>query len=162
MSEPEAWREGPLLVVPQGAALPPCCVRCGAPAPGPARRVRVYWHHPAIYVLLLNLLVYAVVALLARRSVQIAVPVCATHVLRRRRGSVAALLGVVAGLILVWFGVVADHGPLCLLGGYLAVAGSVAGVVASRLYGVDRVDARGAVLRGAHPELLDRLPERST
>ncbi|MCL4820324.1 MAG: hypothetical protein KJ067_14350 [Vicinamibacteria bacterium] len=161
MSSPQAWREGPLLVVPQGAPLPPRCVRCGAPAPGPARQVRIYWHHPAIYVLLLNLLVYAVVALLARRSVRIELPVCAAHVSRRRRGNLIALLGVGAGLTLVGFGVAAGHGPLSLLGGYLAVAGSVAGVVASRLYGVDRVDARGAVLRGAHPDLLDMLPERS-
>jgi hypothetical protein len=63
-------REGRHLVLVPGTPLPPRCVKCNAPAALPSRLRTVYWHHWGYYfIILLNILVYAVVALVGARIV---------------------------------------------------------------------------------------------
>ena len=64
-----AWREGNVLIVRKNVALPPRCVKCGAPAEGPLMKRTYYWHDPILYILILaGILIYAIVALIVRKA----------------------------------------------------------------------------------------------
>jgi hypothetical protein len=53
-----AWRDGEVVVLDRKGLLPPRCVKCNEPAEEPVRTSKVYWHHPAIYLMvLLNILI---------------------------------------------------------------------------------------------------------
>src|SRR5205814_1141094 len=79
------WREGNQMVVRQGARLPDACVKCGGPPNGRPLRKTFYWHQPALAVLILaGVLLYAIVALIVRKSIRLEVPLCQAHAARRR------------------------------------------------------------------------------
>jgi hypothetical protein len=76
-------RENDLLIVGRGAALPPYCVKCGQPAEKYVSR-NFGWHNPWLYLLLLvNILVYAIVATVVMKRMKLDVPLCAEHRSRR-------------------------------------------------------------------------------
>lgn len=97
-------REGKWAVVATGSDLPPRCIVCNAPARLPVKKVRVSWHNPWIYVLLLvNILVYVIAAVIARKSADLHVGLCEQHTARRRL-RVGICLGLAAAC-LAWGGI---------------------------------------------------------
>ncbi len=98
------WRNQKLLVMVPDAALPPRCVKCNGPAEEPTKVRKIYWHHPLLYLLILiNLIVYAVVAAIVRKRALVAPGLCAEHKKRRQIGLLIGWGGVVAGMMLmVW------------------------------------------------------------
>jgi hypothetical protein len=83
---PSATREGKVLVVPRGAAFPANCVKCGEPAERPWRK-KFYWHNPLLYLLIIfpGLLIYAIIAMVVRKSIELAIPLCDVHHAERKR-----------------------------------------------------------------------------
>jgi hypothetical protein len=108
-------RNGNKLIVPvavpgQPLTLPPPCVKCGAPADGKPVTKTFYWHHPALYLLIVvALLIYAIVAMIVRKSIRLTVPLCARHAQRRSAAVTLAwvipLAGAADGFILPRLGV---------------------------------------------------------
>ena len=43
-----ALRKEKVLILPQGASLPPNCIRCGRPVNGRYFRKRYYWYNPRV------------------------------------------------------------------------------------------------------------------
>lgn len=87
------WSDGKRLVLHREARLPDRCLRCNAPATVRLRKA-LYWHRPALYLLiLLHLLIYAIVALIVRKKLESEWPLCDRHAGRRRWG-----------IALAWFG----------------------------------------------------------
>jgi uncharacterized membrane protein YgdD (TMEM256/DUF423 family) len=79
-------RDGNIVIVPIGSDLPPRCIKCNAPAEEPIKKVKLYWHNPGIYLLIFfNILVYAIVALIVRRTVKVSPGLCAVHLTKHRR-----------------------------------------------------------------------------
>lgn len=146
-------REGQTVVVPvQGASLPPRCVRCNQPASKRLLR-RLYWHHPALYLLLLvGLCFYLIPALIVRKKAVVEIGVCDQHHKRRRGGILLGLLG-----FLVCFGVTIATiesdpviGVISLFG---AVLLPVAGFAMARLVTATRIDDQQAWLKTGQPFL---------
>ncbi len=80
------WREGELLVMSIGAVLPDRCIKCNAPAHGVRWDKRLSWHPPLIALLvLINLLLYLIVAVIFTKRAQVSIGVCRKHLTRRRR-----------------------------------------------------------------------------
>ena len=85
------FRQGSRLILPKPSSsaepvvLPASvCIRCGEPANGKPVNKMYYWHHPALYlVILVGLLIYVIVALVVRKSMKVSVPLCARHAQRR-------------------------------------------------------------------------------
>jgi hypothetical protein len=78
------WRSDKLLVAAPGAELPDRCVKCNAPAGGRRLKRTLYYHHPAIYLLLLcNLIIFAIVALIVRKRAVLQIGLCEHHLARR-------------------------------------------------------------------------------
>jgi hypothetical protein len=93
------WRTGDLLVLQKGAVLPDRCLVCNAPAAVQWPR-KLYWHPPGLYFLiLLNLLIYAIAALVVRKKAELVIPLCGEHDRKRRRSiSLSWLIGL-GGLV---------------------------------------------------------------
>jgi hypothetical protein len=155
-----AWRDGDLLVLAPDAVLPDRCVKTDLPADGRTVDVALLWHQPAVYwLLVLNPIVYLVVARAVGTSVVVTVPVTQTTLgaARRARWLVAALLAagatawVCAALLaraeLFWPGValMALSIPVYLLG--------------ARFIRVRRLEDERVWIAGASVNFLARLPE---
>jgi hypothetical protein len=80
------WRDNDVVVLRVGNDLPPRCIVCNVPVDGPIKKVRLHWHSPWLYLLILiNVVIYVVVGIIARRSVKISPALCKDHALERRR-----------------------------------------------------------------------------
>ena len=111
----ELWQDGDVLVVrrkPSAFDKPiktialahGRCVVCDSASDGKVLRRKLYWHSPWLYFLiLLNLIVYAIAAAIVRHSLTLEVELCPRH--RRKRRNALLLAGTVTpvSLIAPWF-----------------------------------------------------------
>lgn len=155
---PEVWADGNVIVLRPGTDLPERCVICNSRDRVTMRRKRVVWHHPALYLLiLLNPLVYFVVALIVRRSARVQVGLCETHH-RQRLARIFAGLGVTGLGILISALQFGNGGGMLLLAiGFTIVALLVTFFLAQTV-SAERIDARWVRLKGAGAAFLDGLP----
>jgi hypothetical protein len=90
---PRPYAVGRKLVVPRDSVLPGQCVKCTNSPVEPWLRKTFSWHHPAIYILIISPILYVIVALIVRKRVKLAVPLCEPHrSIRRKRLWTAAVL----------------------------------------------------------------------
>jgi hypothetical protein len=172
--QPYAWREDAMLVVPAMASLPPRCVKCNAEVAGEkgSRRItlKLTWHHPALYVLILpGLLVYAIVALCVQQKATVQISLCPTHAAKRSKWLLfawtSAVIGI-GGMIFACAGgsALAHHSDMwplwVMLGGILlAIVGGIVGIVGSRALTPKRMERGYAWLNGAHPDFVALFPD---
>lgn len=156
-----AWRSGKLLVVAAGAELPDRCAKCGAPADGYRRRVRLAWHHPALFLgLIWGLLPYALLAILLTKRMTVHVGVCARHMDKRRKTIWLSWAGALAGVVVAFAAAASDGSGALFAAAAVLFIGSIAyGVFASRQVVAKKIDKQFAWVRGACPQYLSTLPE---
>ena len=156
------WRSGDELIVAHDAAFPHRCVKCNEPTEPPNKRRKVYWHHPAVYVLLLvYVIVYIIVAVIVRKTVKIDPGLCDEH--RQKRvlwiaiGWIGCLFGWIPLAILGrWLGL--DPGMMMLLAVVFFLACAITAIVKARILYPKRIDDRFARLKGADQRFLASLP----
>ena len=156
------WRDGKVLVMRHDAGLPPRCVKCNAPSVLPMKPRKVYWHHWGIYaVLLLNVILYAIVALAARRKATVTPGLCAQHTRKRRYFIAGAWLGVVAGMVVLIGGSqMGDVGGWVMSGGTLLLLASIVfGMIGGRIVWAKHISKEYTRLKGCGPQFLDSLPQ---
>lgn len=147
--------------------LPERCVICNAPSKNMLEK-KLWWHHPAIIALiLLNLLIYAIVALCVRKSGTVNYYECDAHRQRRRRwaliAALLALLGVGVGIgtgVLVANRVIAeDYVGIGIIAGVLmALLALIFGIVkGSAPLKPKYIDRTSMHLKGAGQPFLDSL-----
>jgi hypothetical protein len=162
-----AWQDGIRLVVPRNGSLPMRCVKCnGDASPEFTWRKTLYWHTPALYIPIIfpGLLIYAIVALIVRKSSRVEVGLCEVHGRARKRkvliGWMIALAGVLAIVGAFMTGSSQqDLTPiLVILGILLLLTALIWAAVAVRVLWPSQIDARYAWLNGACPEYLQTLP----
>src|SRR5262249_32192298 len=146
----------------QAASLPPLCVKCGAPANGKPLVKTFYWHHPALYlVILAGVLIYAIVAIVVRKSIKVAVPLCMEHAKRRSIAVTLAwvlpLIGFADIFVLSQFNV--DGGVIALLTLSLVVAGIVIWAVVANPIRPTMIDVTRGEFTGVCATFLEQLPE---
>jgi len=156
-------RDGNDLIIPQGAALPPYCVRCGQPSEGVVKKT-FSWHQPWLYILVISPLIYIIVALIVSKRMKLEVPMCAAHRSRRR-------LYLLAGWLL-FFGFI----PLGLMVGSLGqdmdgigflvgfgtfIASLVFLVLGSRVMVPKEIDDREGRFGGVHTGFIDMAVAQS-
>ena len=156
------WREGSVLVMQPGAPLPNRCVKCNEPAAPPTDERKLYWHHPGIYALIiLNLLIYLIVALVVRKSAIVSPGLCLDHKRRRRNAIIVMWLGLLLGFALFYAAAVTtsdNSTELSLAGVLFLIAGLAWGIVFGRIVAAKRIDAAYVRLKGCGPQFLDSLP----
>jgi len=154
------WRDRKTLVMLPEADLPDRCVKCNKPAAPPTKPRRVYWHHWAIYlVVLINILIYAIVALIVRKKAVVAPGLCAWHKTRRAVALTIGWIGLLGSLALMTFGVAQSINPaFAALGVVLLLVALLVLVGSSRIVYASRIDPDYIRLKGCKPDFLDSLP----
>ena len=157
------WRDGGVLVMEQGAPMPNRCVKCNAPAELPTDERKLYWHHPGIYALILiNLLIYLIVALIVRKSAIVSPGMCVEHRKRRRNAILVGWLVALGGIVLFFAAAASGDSDTSLslvgIGILLLLAGMLWGIVLGRVVYAKRIDAAYVRLKGCGVPFLDSLP----
>jgi hypothetical protein len=130
-------------------------------------RKTLQWHQPAIYaVLLFNVIIYAIVAMIVRKSARVEFALCKMHQARRRRRILITWTIVLAGLATLIYGIYdaansrsSDSiGPLSITGGILILlAGAIYGIYAVRVLYPKKIDANFVWIGGASPAYIDSV-----
>jgi hypothetical protein len=142
---------GRCLVARRDANLPPICIITAEPqrAPGTTRTKKLYWHASWVYLLILvNILVFAVVGLILRRSARITYSISpAARRERNRRTwiSVGVFLG---GIVLLLAGANTDQAALMLVGPLASLAGLLLLGLWCRVVWAERIEGDFVHLRG--------------
>lgn len=148
------------LVMGRKATLPDRCVKCNGPANANRLRRDLYWHNPALYLLILiSILVYAIVAIAVRKQARIAVPLCDTHLAKRKKAILITWLIVVAAIVLLFAGISTEIGPIMALAGLLFLGGIIYGAIATQTVTARKIDKEYVWLNGVCKEYLAELPE---
>ena len=159
-TEGGCWRDGKVLVVSSSGRLPYRCVKCNGAAMAPMKERKFYWHHPGLYLLLLlNILVYALVALLARKKTELAVGLCEEHARRRQLSSGVCVAGLLLGLVGIAIGIQRNTGALTLAGVLLLLGAMIIGVAGGRLLVPVRIETALSRFKGCNRSFLDGLPD---
>ncbi len=154
----EAWQSGKTLIVKSNATLPDCCVKCGQAATTRLPR-KLYWHHPALYLLvLISVLVYLIVAMIVRKSGFLVVPLCEAHQARRKRGILISWLLVVLSLVSLTVAIGIDEDEYFVGFAIFLLAGLIVSVVMTRTVVPTKMDAQFIHLKGCCAEFLAKLP----
>ncbi len=154
----DAWRDGKQLVVRPGCTLPDRCIKCNEPAQRLTRR-SFYWHHPGLYVVaLLNLLIYAVIAIFVRKRTPVTVGLCRQHQTRRSIVLALATVGALAGTAVAFKGLIDMSYVVVGIGAFVTLASLVFGIVAGRVLVVTRIGENYTRFDGAGAEFLASLP----
>ena len=162
-------RQGNVMYVPTGVQLPPFCIKCNAPAEGEPKRVKLTWHPPALlFLILLGLLPYAIVAMICSKKAVVYLPLCAKHRSPWTITSTIGLLLLLGGVgvcgVLIWLdasntsgpGIIDRMGPACLLIPLAAIAGVVVMVFSLRRVAPSRIDDFGnAWIKGINGDYLN-------
>jgi hypothetical protein len=156
-------REGSLLVMSPEAVLPDRCVKCNAPADGQRLVVSLTWSPSTSNLIQLAILFMFSVLWRSSYRAEVEVGICRRHFWRVRRNSALGACGIVAGLamiaISVWRG--AEYGYVLLAGIVVLFAAPICMSAAGRLLSASRIEPRIVWIKGACPEFLATLPERT-
>ena len=154
------WREGDVLIKLIGAEMPHRCVKCNGPADQPTRARKVYWHPPALYALVIvNVILYAIVATLVRKRAFVSAGLCTEHKKRRRNALLLAWTGSLGGIVLTFFGMASSWGAWGAALGLLVILGSVVGgLIFTRIVYAKRIDKSYVRLKGCGMAFLTSLP----
>lgn len=160
---------GNRLVLHRQAALPGLCIKTGAPAETFVKKT-LYWHHPALVLLVIfpGLLIYAIVALIVRKSMTFSFPITyqARGKLRMRIaiGAVCLILSFVA-----MFGGLAMSGQqnggdgiyamFGVLGFFALLITSIVFFFLGRLVTPTRITDQFTIVKGVSPAYLAKLPD---
>lgn len=165
-----AFRYGKYMAIRRtNALLKPQCIKTNLPTDHTLKRV-MYWHHPAIFLLVLvSPLIYIVVSLIMRKRAEVYVPVT-QEVIDRRRMNIAiawgiSLIGV--GMFIAFFVLVSNTQArepepwvfTMLLGLPVLLVGLIYGAFSTRVVFAKRMDDHFVWVKGPCQEYLDSLPE---
>lgn len=164
--EAGVWRQGDLLVMHKTARLPDRCLKTNEPTLTRFRQ-KLFWHHPAIYLLILvHVIIYVILANVLGHRATVEIGVVPERISWRRKVIAIAWLGIL-GSIAAFIGSFqfdpdAATGIFLtlLLGGIFgALAFAIFGVVCSPIVRAKRIDHHYIWMKGVCPAYLNLLPE---
>jgi hypothetical protein len=153
------WRDNSILVMTKDALLPGRCVKCNAYTEERLRR-KLSWHHPALFLLILfSILVFAIVAMVVRKTATVDVGFCPEHRAARKKHTVITwALGLMS---------IACLGLAALFEDATFVLGAIAFLFATAIYGIitlrvvvpTKIDDQFVWLKGVNAEYLQEFPD---
>jgi hypothetical protein len=164
------WRDGdvliaalaPSVVSKREATLPDRCVKCNAPANGYKLGRKMQWHPSGWYALIiLNLIIYAIVASIISKRAKIDVGLCPAHQAKRRNAILTgwAIFAVSVGCFI--YGGVFSNGWVAAVGILCLIAAPIYGIMRGQVLSPKKIDDSHAYLKGACAQYLDSLPRWS-
>jgi len=158
------YRDGKNLIVTRGAEVPPICIRCGEVATGGQLLKKFYWHEPWVYILLLpGVIWYIIAALIVRKRMDLAIPLCAQHRMRFQWLRMAAILMMIGSsiFVIISFFLPPDYLAYAVFSFFgLLLIGFVTWLVAGQLLRPKLINESLGVFRGAGEHFLAQLPQK--
>jgi hypothetical protein len=153
------WRNNSVLVMTKEALLPSRCIKCNAPA-GEQLKRKLTWHHPALYLLILvSVLIYAVVALVVRKTAIVTVPLCEEHSSARRQNIWLTWLLVFLSVASFVLAAMMEEGMLAFGGAVFLFAAAIYGGITLRIVAPTKIDDYFVWLKGVNQNYLQQFPE---
>ncbi|MEM6295043.1 MAG: hypothetical protein AAGA54_27470 [Myxococcota bacterium] len=150
--------EAGVVVAPHGAPWPDRCVKCNAPAEGIRIKQTVYWHPAWMYLLILpGVLIYAIVAMIERKTYTTEVGLCPKHNKQRNMMRAGAGLLTVASMGSCGAGLSMEVGALLGVSVALFAVGMGCAIGARNLIRAKKIDTHYAWLKTGRP-FTDALP----
>jgi len=161
---PGVWRSGrDAVFVSRHADLPPRCVKCNAPVPGPRKLRSFYWHSAGLYLLiLLNLLLYALVALIVRKKVEVSPGLCELHAAERMRRIWASAGSMLGGVAVSFFAIEAQQAWIAFAAFFGGLLACIVMAMRARILMPLEISDSGARFRGCGPAFLASLEGRAS
>jgi hypothetical protein len=158
----QLWRLKRQLVCRPEAVLPDRCVKCNEPTHGQRLKRQLYWHPPAFYALILiNLLVYVLVAVIVRKRARLDIGLCERHRQRRVWVILSSWVSVLGGVVLAIYGFTNNLEVLGAFASLAAIVGGITGGVLGPQIAAAKIDKEYVWVKGVCHEYLDTLPEWS-
>lgn len=160
------WRQGNILVMHKRAGLPNRCVKTNEPTEYKLKR-SLSWHHPLVFLaILLNLLIYIIIALAIRKTAVIHVGLSKGEAKKRIRNMVIAWSLVLAGFLSLITAAVfssPSSSDLVVVGfissPILIFFGAIWGLYRCRIVYPKKIDEEFVYLKGVCPAYLAQFPE---
>lgn len=155
-----------VLIVHRKAVFPDRCVKSNEPTTERLKR-KLYWHHPAIFLLVLfNLLIYAVVAMIVRKTAVYSIPLSKPFKKRRLRFMLIAWSIALAGIASLVAGIAFADGSgnrpwfvvLLLLFPILLLTGAILGLYGCRVVYAKKIDEHFVWMGGVSQEFRNSFP----
>jgi Protein of unknown function (DUF2510) len=156
------WRSGNRLVMQANAVLPDRCVKTNQPVDGSKIRVRLRWHDPLFYLLILvSLLAYVIVAAFVSKKAVVWVGLSETAMQKRRWSLASVWVLVLSGLGAIVAMIAFGLSPFLFFVGIALIVLAYPVYVwgGARLVAPVRIKDGYLWLTGVHPDYLDLLPE---
>lgn len=148
-------RDGKYVLVPVGSDLPHRCIICNAPAVTPIKKRKVYWHHPAWYLLIpLNILLYAVIGLIVRKKAEVSPGLCQEHHDKRKKKLIVLPILAVLALFAWAFAMPQDSGLFVAILPVAFFVILIAVVIASQLVVATKISTTDIKLKGCKEPFL--------
>jgi hypothetical protein len=159
-----AWRDGKKVVAYDKTALPPRCYKCNHDIVGSPLTRKLYWHHPAWYLLLLLRAVpYLIVAIFIRKRATLDIFLCEKHLQQRKYYLIGVWVGLLLGLGLLIGGISVSNPWLSAVGGIVIIGSLVASIIGARVARAAKITKDGKVwLSGSGQDFLTSLPDWPT
>ncbi len=154
-------RRRKLLITPLEPSLPARCVKCNVDVSGAPVLRKLSWHHPALYVVVLvNLLLYIILALAVSKRSRALVYLCPQHRAKRRNAIILAWVLFLGGIVVVFTDFTLDQ-PIGLwaVGLAMVLFGVIWVAVKAKIVTAAKIDKEGMRLSGCGPAFLDSFPE---
>ena len=153
------WRSKRQLVTSLDATLPRRCIKCNASTEGDAIKRKLYWHPPAVYAaLLLNVIIYVILAMAMRKRGVAFVSVCRPHRSARRNVILVGWLLAVIGFVAMIAGIANESWWIGIAGGLAMLGGIIYGMVRGRLIYAGKIDKDRMWLNGCGEDFLASFP----
>ena len=153
------WRSNAQLVMTKQASLPDRCVKCNAPTTLHLRR-KLQWHHPALYLLIvISVLVYAIVAMVVRKTATVSLGLCKEHFDSRRLSMIITVLLAFVAMLSVIAGIQFESPLMVLIGIGMVIAAAVYGTITIRVVTPTKIDEHFVWLKGVDSTFLQEFPE---
>ena len=155
-----AWRQDKKVVMHVGNALPRRCFKCNHEADGPPLTRKLYWHHPAFYLLLIaGVIFYVIIAMVTRKQATVGVFFCARHNKLRKNSIAAAWSGVGLSALMIIGGMATSHAIMMTLGFFVFVLALIGGLWGASVTRATRIKGDTVWMASAGKEFLASLPE---
>jgi hypothetical protein len=153
------WRSKALLVMTKQAALPDRCIKCNAPTAERLKR-KLQWHPPALYLLILiSILVYAIVAMVVRKTATVHVGLCNEHRESRKLSMIITVFLVVVAVLSAIAGVQFETPGLVLAAVAFVLGAAIYGSISLRVVVPTKIDEHFVWIKGVNTNYLQEFPE---
>ena len=153
------WADGKKVVAMDGARFPARCVKCNQATSEPALKRKLYWHHPAFYLLLfLQIIIYVIVAMFVRKRATVEIHLCREHLDRRRNFMIGVWVSLALGFAGLVGGIAENQGLVILAGVVLFLVALTLGMFGVRPLSTAKIRDKTVWLGGAGKDFLASLP----